>query len=92
MRYYALKLYEDNVIMQVFDTFEKQDNVIQLSREEYEKAQLYNTFNPVTREFSNPKTIPDLEPTLEEQLQQMQAGMAQIAMQTAINTLLQGGI
>ncbi|WP_069997808.1 hypothetical protein [Cellulosilyticum sp. I15G10I2] len=37
----------------------------------------------------NSRPLP--EPTLEEQVQQMQAGMAQIAMQTAKNTLLQGG-
>jgi hypothetical protein len=30
--------------------------------------------------------------TTEEQLAQLESGMAQIAMQTAINTLLQGGI
>lgn len=37
-------------------------------------------------------TAEQLPPTIEEQLEQIQAGMAKIAMQTAINTLLQGGI
>lgn len=89
-RYYYLELDLQNNIQRIMDTFEEQEGMFTLTFQEYDISRGYRKFNPETREFTEP--IPQYYQSEEDIWRsQIEAGMAQIAMQTAKNTLLTGG-
>lgn len=67
MRYYTLIIDKDNKIIRIADTFEKNDDEIEITKEEYQQALMFKKFNPTTREFSEPIEIAPKKPDLHEE-------------------------
>jgi len=85
--YYYITVNDDNSIATMLDTFEEQPGMIAVSREEYEKSQLYAKFDVASREFSELKPQPIEEVS---RMAQMEEAIGQISLEVAKITLLGG--
>jgi predicted RNase H-like HicB family nuclease len=87
MRYYYINVDEEDNIISSIDTFEEQNDMIQLVYEEYQQAQLYNKFNLQIREFSEPKQQITKEVS---RMDQIEEAIGKISLEVAKISLLGG--
>jgi hypothetical protein len=77
----------DGNIISSIDTFEEQEDMIQLTHEEYQLVQLYNKFNLQIREFLEPKQQITKEVS---RMDQIEEAIGKISLEVAKISLLGG--
>lgn len=87
MNKYIIQIDDDNNIIRLAYTFDYSEDDIELTKDEYDKAQKYRKFDIRTREFSEEISIEEQLISLNDRFEQMEILMGLVAEQLAKQSL-----